>query len=262
MHHFRYITVSNGTSGLLLDSIEGPGSTRLRLLWCHAGSSSILRAGHLAGTHFDEALARSDIAGLRYEIHFELATSAEKFAPAWVPRLLPRVPDFRSKYGQLTRATVLGVRLENLPLAYSWYTVRNLEEARWLLVSAREFSDSDLRLELTAVQIGEAWLGAVVFRYQGVTQRLNGLSRRVEIVDAGRTVQGKRRFAARASAGDLELMLEAEAPLGDFVLLEDHGATRIQTTLFGDCEVRLRASSAATPVTHRATRSCLLELKS
>lgn len=264
MYRFRYITVSNGESGLLLDLIEGPDSTQLRLLWCHSGSSSILRAANVAGTRFDEALAQSAIAGFEYEIHFALEAAGESFSPAWVPRLLPRVPDFHSKYGRLTHASVLGVSLRNLPLAYSWYSVRNVAEARWLLVSALEFGGTDLRLELTAVQIGNTWLGAVVFRYQGVTHRLNGLSSgwRVDIVDAGRHVTDKRRFAARARVGDLDLAIEAEAPLADFVLLEDHGPTRIETTLFGDCEVRVRTSPRATPVTHRASRSCLLELKS
>lgn len=264
MYRFRYIYVSNGATALLLDSIEAPDSTSLRLLWCHAGSSRVLRAANVARTRFDQTLAQSAIDGLRYDIHFALEAAGERFGPAWVPWLLPRVPDFHSKYGRLTHATVFGVGLQNLPLAYSWYSVKNVTEARWLLLSALEFAGTDLRLELTAVQIGNTWLGAVVFRYQGVTHRLNGLSSswRVDIIDAGRCVNDKRRFAARASSGQLEIVIEADAPLADFVLLEDHGATRIETTLFGDCEARVRTTPGATPVVHRAVRSCLLELKS
>jgi hypothetical protein len=264
VYRFRYVYVSNGESGFLLDLIETSDATQLRLLWCHSGTNRVLRAANAANTQFDETLAQSTLAGLHYEIHFELEAGSERFGPAWVPRLLPRVPEFHSKYGRLTHATVLGVSLRELALGYSWYSVKNVAEARWLLVSALEFSGTDLRFELTAVQVGNSWLGAIVIRYQCVTHRLNGLSSswRVSIVDAGARAADQRKFAARAKAGDLELAIEAAAPLADFVLLEDHGPTRIETTLFGDCEVRVRTTPGATPVLHRAARTCLLELKS
>lgn len=279
MYRFRYVYASNGRSGFLLDLIHEPERATLRLLWSHAGSNTVTRsaAGYndarrdgdaekagLALAHFSETTTRSQLPGLEFEINYVLQPGSERFGPAWVPRLFSRVPDFHSKYGRLSQASVLGVALRDLPLAYSWYSVNNLAEARWLLVSALEFSGTDLRVELTAVQIANTWLGALVVRYQGVTHRFTGLSStwRVNIADAGRHVDDKRRFTARISEGSFDLALEAEAHLQDFVLLEDHGVTQIQTALFGDCEVRIRTSATATPVAHRATRRCLLELKS
>ncbi|HEU5076751.1 MAG TPA: hypothetical protein VFU02_21325 [Polyangiaceae bacterium] len=279
MYRFRYVYASNGRSAFLLDLIHEPERATLRLLWSHSGSNTVARsaAGYgaaqrggdiekasLALASFSETTARSQLPGLEFEINYVLQPGSERFGPAWVPRLFARVPDFHSRYGRLTHAFVLGVTLRDLPLAYSWYSVNDLAEARWLLVSALEFSGTDLRIELTAVRMSSTWLGALVVRYQGVTHRFTGLSSawRVNIGDAGRSVDDKRRFTARVSGGNLDLTLEAEAPLQDFVLLEDHGVTQIQTALFGDCEVRIRTSAAATPVAHRATRTCLLELKS
>jgi len=267
VYRFRYIYVSDGSRGFLLDLIREPDRTKLRLLWCDSGSSSILRASEssdLASVTFDETAAKSEIAGLAYEIRFELEAASERFGPAWVPALLPGVPEFHSRYGRLLRATVLGVNLADLPLGYSWYFVKNLERARWLLVSALEFEASDFRIELCAVRLANTWMGAVVFRYRGVTHRLNGLSStwRVTIGDAGTTVGTRRRFSASVAMGELGFELTAEAPLTEFVVLENHGDTQIDTTLFGDCEVRVRTRGDAEPAVHRALRRCLLELKS
>jgi len=270
--------VSDGTRGFLLDRIEASDRTRLRLLACDAGSSTIARAESPLGVRrvgsepeaplggvprLGETSATSQIPGVEYEIHFALEGESHSFGPAWAPSLLPRVPDFHSQYGRLTHASVLDMHFEDLPLGCSWYSVRHLAEARWVLISALEFEGTDLRLELAGVRILNTWLGTVIFRYRGVTHRLNGLThaRRIHVTDDPEGPNARRTFTAEASTGNLELEIEARALRSAFVLLESHGATEIETTLFGDCEVRMWTRGAGEPVTHRATRPCLLELK-
>lgn len=269
MHRFRYIYVSDGSRGFLLDRIEAPDRTQLRLLACNAGSSTIARAeselevtGAGAGA-LGEASATSQIPGIEYDIRFALEAEHQSFGPAWGPSLMPRVPDFHSQYGRLTHASVLGMSFEDLPLGCSWYSVKNLAEARWVLISALEFEGTDLRLELAGIRILNTWLGTLSFRYRGVTHRLNGLrhARRIHVVDDATGPNVSRRFAAQVSTGNLELEIEAEAPLADFVVLDRHGVTQIETTLFGSCAVQVWARGAGEPATHRAARTCLLELK-
>lgn len=278
MHQFRYIYVSDGTRGFLLDRIEEFDRTQLRLLSCTAGSCTIARAESpidvrragskreaLSGSapSLGETSATSQIPGIEYEIRFALEGESHGFGPAWGAALMPSVPDFHSRYGRLTQASVLGVSFGDLPLGYSWYSVKNLAEARWILISALEFEGTDLRLELAGVRILNSWMGTVVFRYRGVTHRLNGIrhARRVHVSEDAAGPNARRTFTAQVSTGKLELEIEARAPLAAFVLLERHGTTEIETTLFGDCEVRVRTRGAGDAVTHRAAGNCLLELK-
>jgi len=263
VHRFRYIYVSDGTRGFLLDRIEEPARTKLRLLSCNAGASTIARAESEHTPKLGETSATSQIPGIEYDIHFALEGESHGFGPAWGPSLMSSVPDFHSRYGRLTQATVLGESFADLPLGCSWYSVKNLAEARWVLVSALEFEGTDLRLELAGVRILNAWMGTVIFHYRGVTHRLNGLrhASRIHVADEPAAPNARRTFTAQISTGNLELEIEARAPLTAFVLLEDHGVTTIETTLFGDCEVRVWTRGAGEPVTHRATSTCLLELK-
>ena len=210
-----------------------------------------------------ETSATSQIPGIEYDIRFALESDSHGFGPAWGASLLPSVPDFHSQYGRLTHATVLGMSFGELPLGCSWYSVKNLAEARWVLISALEFEGTDLRLELAGIRILNSWLGTVVFRYRGVTHRLNGIrhARRVHVTDDAEGPNAHRSFSAEVSTGNLELEIEARAPLAAFVLLESHDVTEIETTLFGDCDVRVWTRGAGEPVTHRAAGTCLLELK-
>lgn len=278
VHRFRYIYVSDGARGFLLDRIEEPDRTKLRLLACGAGSCTIARAESPASVtrahstpeaprgsmpSLGETSAISQMPGIEYDIRFVLESESHAFGPAWASSLLPSLPDFHSQYGRLIHADVLGTSFGDLPLGCSWYSVKNLAEARWVLISALEFEGTDLRLELAGVCILNSWLGTIVFRYRGVTHRLNGIrhARRLQISDDPEGPGARRRFTAQVSTGILELEIEARASLAEFVVLESHGATEIETTLFGDCEVRVWTRGAGEPVTHRAAGTCLLELK-
>ena len=140
MHRFRYIYASDGTRGFLLDRIEASDRTQLRLLACNAGSYTIARAESEPGVvragsepeapprgmpRLGETSATSQLPGIEYEIHFALEGESHSFGPAWGPSLLPRVPDFHSRYGRLTHASVLDMRFDDLPLGCSWYSVRS-----------------------------------------------------------------------------------------------------------------------------------------
>ncbi len=271
---FWYAYASNGTDGFLLDLIRRPETAAARLAVFHDGSPPrILRRGfataEMHGTAgelgvrvgnfcLDALGCAASIDDVSLEAQFALDGRHMRFVPAWLPVVANDVPDFRSNYGTLQNASCNGVAYADVPVVCSSYAVEDLAPAKWVLMSAPRFADTDLAFEISAAHLLGRWQPTAWVYYGGQEYQLNSELDslfHVHIQAAGDVQSQERIFTASIQAGDLRIAIEGRGPVDQFALLEVEGQTEIHTTLLGSCRATVG------PRSFTAERTCLLELK-
>ncbi|MGB9457096.1 MAG: hypothetical protein WCB12_13700 [Bryobacteraceae bacterium] len=273
---FWYLFASNGADGFLLDLIRRPGESLARLvtykqdypprLVRHGFQSTELNGApgtlgvNLGGIALDALGCRSTLPGMNVDARFALSGHSMRFAPKFATWWFDNVPDFCSRYGVIDRATCEGAVYENAPVICSTYSLDSLAGARWVLISAPRFADTDLALEISAARLLGRWMPAARVFHAGREYHLNSALDslfRVRIGRAGDVESGERVFTASIRASGLHLNVEARGPIDQFARLDAEGQTEIHTTLFGTC----RATVGPAGETFVAERNCLLEVK-
>ena len=283
LNSFWYIYATNGTNGFLFDMIKRPAEAVARLaVYSNDKPPTVLRerldldqftsdGESLNVTLGPFTLGPNGCRGKLGQIDLDLLSTLDNrsitFLPRWLHKLLSYVPYISSHYGTLLEGKCQQTPYRNLPLVYSTYQVGNIERAKWFIISAAQFADTDLAFEISASRIAGIWGASAYVRYQGKEYRLNSPIASLftfRTRNAGEIVGQERVFDVSVRSPAIRMDVRAKAPISDFALLEKEGQTEINTTLFGDCEaeVTLRGTDANAP-THRfkATRTCLLEVK-
>jgi hypothetical protein len=283
LNSFWYIYATNGTNGFLFDLIKRPAEAVARLAVYSNGQPPTVLREKLALDQFtadDDSLnvklgpltlgpngCRGKLGKIDLDLLSTLDNRSITFLPRWLHRLLSYVPYFSSHYGTLLEGKCQQTSYKNLPLVYSTYQVGDIARARWFIISANQFKDTDLALEISASRIAGIWGASAYVRYQGKDYKLNSPLTSLftfRTRSAGQIVGQERVFDVSIRSPAIRMDVKAKAPISEFALLEREGSTEINTTLFGDCEaeVTLRGSDASAP-THRyqAVRTCLLEVK-
>ena len=276
---FWYIFATNGEDGFLLDLVRRPEESVARLAVYHQGSPPrIVRHGFppaslsgvpgeleasLDGVALDAVGCRSALGNMSLDARFGLTGRTMRFVPAWVSWWFEEVPDFRSHYGMLERATCEGIAYGDAPLVFSTYSLGDLAGARWVLISAPRFDSSDLAFEISAARLLGRWMPTAWIFFDGREHKLNsGLDSlfRVRIGSAGGIEAGERVFTASIRAPGMHLEVEARGAVDQFARLEAEGQTEIHTTLFGTCRASFKSGPSAGRM-FTAERTCLMELK-
>lgn len=275
-----YIYACTGSEGFLLDLIVRPDRAVARLAVFAASGSSVLRADRPLSTvvrgedphtvrldtiELSARGCRGRLDGIDIDVELRLSRETFEFGPRWVSRLFGSVPSLSSRYGRLERGTCQGTAYAGLPIVYSTYGVRRIEKSIWLLISALQFPDTDLSIEISAVRIGSWWAVSAFCRYRGKLYHLNGVWTalfRSRVKEAGIASHGERRLHIACRTREITIDILGNAPEEDFVLLEREGNTEVRTTLFGSCRVEVTVRElGAGPQIFKAERTCLLEVK-
>jgi len=163
------------------------------------------------------------------------------FVPDWIENdFYGLIPAFQSTYGVLSFAQISQETLKsNIPLVFSTYPIKfGIQLARWMLISAMNFQDSDLQIEIVALEFpADIWTPSAFVYFQGQQYIFNNpLLFEVGVNETGDLYQNSRRFGASISTfTSLSLTIECDAQANQFALLEIEGATEIMTTVFGTC---------------------------
>jgi hypothetical protein len=283
LNSFWYIYATNGANGFLFDMIKRPEEAVARLaVYSNNEPPTVLREklGLDQFTSDDASLnvklgpltlgpngCRGKLGRIDLDLLSTLDNRSITFLPRWLHQLLSYVPYISSHYGTLLEGTCQQTSYRNLPLVYSTYQVGNIARAKWFIISAAQFNDTDLAFEISASRIAGFWGASAYVRYQGKDYKLNSPLTSLftfRTRSAGEIVGQERVFDVSIRSPAIRMDVRAKAPISDFAMLEREGQTEINTTLFGDCEaeVTLRGSDTNAP-THRfnATRTCMLEVK-
>ena len=192
----------------------------------------------------------------RYRLHGPTVT----MVPAWIGRLSAAVPALRSTPGTVTAAS--GPPGGVLPCVFTRYRVGDIARARWFLISAQAFEDTDARCEISGGWFAGRWALTGYLRLGDQLLPLNSPManlRRFRAQATGAEDGPARRFDLSYRSSRVTLRLTAEAPSDAFVVLEREGATTIHTTLFGSCALELTVAGARRQLVARDR--CLLEVK-
>jgi len=273
---FWYVFTSDGVNGFLLDLVRRPSESLARLVTYRQGHPPrIVRHGFqpadlngvpgalgvsLGGIALDALGCRSALPGMNIDARFALNGISMRFVPGFVTWWFDNVPDFRSRYGALDQATCDGAKYRDAPFTCSTYSLDSLASARWILISAPRFADTDLAFEISAARLLGRWMPTARVLHAGHEYHLNSALDslfRLRIGRAGDVESGERVFTASIRASGLRIDVEARGPLDQFARLDTEGQTEIHTTLFGTC----RATVASAGQTFVAERNCLLEVK-
>lgn len=275
---FWYIFATNGVNGFLLDLIRRPDRCMCRLaLYCEARpavleetlpsdtlvSNAELRV-QLGSFELTPQGVRGELGKIRVEADFDLIGREASFTPSWVPKVFSQIPSFRSHYGHLRSGLCNGVRYQNLPLVYSTYEVRELQRARWYLVSASQFKGSDLAIEICASRLFCRWEASTYVFFQGSEYKFTSVFSslfQTRTLAAGKIVGRERVFSACLRSRSISLTVNGRAPLSSYAMLAREGRTEIHTTLFGTCTASITLPAQGSPCTLVAEKTCLLELK-
>jgi len=279
---FWYIYATDGNQGFLLDLISRPTAAEARLLCYSPEHLPVVleeivpreelriepnQTGvRLAGLKLDTRGCSGSLGDIHVEARIHQSGRGTTFVPAWVSRLVGRVPHFSSLYGVLSRGECRGVTYEGVPLVYSTYQVGDLAAAEWILVSATYFQGTDLLVEISASRLFGFWAASAYVFFQGQEYKLNSIwdsLAHIRVVRAGEIIDGRRVFAASVKNAEISLEIEGTAPVPQFGALGQEGTTRIHTTLFGDCRASIQTKNSGSDTqTYHASRRCLLEVKS
>jgi hypothetical protein len=270
---------TTGTDGFLLDLVRRPEEDVARMAIFRQGRPvRIVRHGFppgslratengpgasLAGVTMDAVGCRNSLEGMSLDAQFALDGRNMRFVSAWVSWWFDNVPDFRSYHGTIGHATCEGVSYRQTPMVVSTYSLGDLADAKWVLISAPRFDSSDLAFEISAARLCGRWMPAAWMYFGGREYKLNSAfdsAFRVSVGSAGDIVAAQRVFTATVRAGGTLLEVEATGAVEDFARLEAERQTEIHTTLFGSCRASFKSGPSAGR-TFLAERTCLLELK-
>jgi hypothetical protein len=199
------------------------------------------------------------IEDLALDCRYRLHEPAVTMVPAWVGRLSAAVPALRSTPGTVTDAQG---QPGGVPCVFSRYRVGDIARARWFLISAQAFEDTDARCEISGGWFAGRWALTGYLRLGDQLAPLNSPManlRRFRAQATGSADGPARRFDVSYQSRRVTLRLTAEAPSDAFVVLEREGATTIHTTLFGSCALELSVDGARRQLVARDR--CLLEVK-
>jgi len=209
-----------------------------------------------------------EIEDVALDCRYRLLPPEVTMVPAWVGRISAAVPALRSTPGTVIDAQSVpgapdgSARSPALPCVFTRYRVGDIARARWFLITAQAFEDSDVRCEISGGWFGGRW---ALTGYLRLGDRLVPLNhpmanlRRFHAQSTGAEVGPARRFEVTYQSRPLSLHLTAEAPAEAFVVLEREGPTTIHTTLFGSCTLHLTVDGTQRQLTSRDR--CLLEVK-
>jgi len=263
---FWYIWASNGQQGFLLDLIKAPDHLELRLDIYDAtpGINPVVIRQFLDLSDFSISedgmnvtmgpvvLTTSSCSGIvgniPIDVRFMLSNRSNNFVPEWIFNSFPEVPDFQSFYGSVISAQVNGTDYQyNLPLVYSKYPINfGIDYWKWCLISIMSLTPSgsgqnDLQIEIAGTLIADIWVvTSFVYSEGKVYQFDDPFLGETKLTGEGQIVNGTTRiFSAtiKNELGSVHLLIDCQAPVDKFAMLDKDGNTEIHTTLLGSCEV-------------------------
>lgn len=159
----------------------------------------------------------------------------------------PLLPNVTSHYGTLLYANVNGTQYgTGVAAVYTKYPVKMfLDSIEWSMISAQSFTNSDLRIEVTALHtpVLDAWICNAFVYYRGRSFQLdNPALFECTMHDTGalNNATMTRSFSATLVnlIPPLHIRVNCSAPEKQFAVLDQEGATFIHTTVLGKCEAR------------------------
>jgi len=269
---FTYIWSSDGDNGALLDMIRRPDAIELRLASFARGSRPLVRRQFFDMSEFksdgdtltlgtvtlSKSRCNGTIADLAVDIGFDDLNGHSR-EMVFLPELFRHgpgkvvgglVPLVTSRYGTITAdpsrpSSVGNISLKRgTPLVKTTYAIpAGLEMLRWGMVSASQFNNTDLQIELVVSPIVSNSIGYIAVsyaRFEDEEYHLNSLVdlvAAVKVKNAGNydNSQTHRLFDAEIKLGRVHIDLSCSAPVEQFAFLDKEGDTYIHTSLFGDC---------------------------
>jgi len=191
-YRFWYIYATNGNYGILLDMIIRPSDAAIRaaiynvdahvqpVFWDFysldqvnfTGDSVFIGKNQLTPELINVMVHNVSIVG-----QFLAGPMIMHFMQNWeekvLPYLLPKIPILKSQYGTIHELVAHDVHFSNRAMAYTTYNLKDLPQSRWLFISALEFNNTDLSIELAAIPFGSILLGTGYLLYQQRVYVLN-----------------------------------------------------------------------------------------
>jgi hypothetical protein len=252
---YWYTWLSDGNNGYLLDLIQRPYELELRLVTYSSRPGvrpqvskqllppSALTVNASQVTMGPMSLTYSALTGVLnntpVDLKFALTQRANQFYPAAFFNDYPYFPNVASQYGTYqggsVNTTVWG---SGLNMAYTTYHVPVLLDLwQWVMISALNFAQSDLQIEVVATKIGGIYIAFSYVYYQGTEYHLNApYLFETSVTDPSVSADTKK-FTAQLSTLSISLSLVCTAPRNQFVMIEREGRTKIETSLLGTCQV-------------------------
>jgi hypothetical protein len=275
-----YASWGDARAAYLVDLIRRPGESLVRVavfrrgqaarvLRQHFAREALVADAHATGAtlgswRLDGSGCAGQIEDVALDCRYRLLPPEVTMVPAWVARISAAVPALRSTPGTLIEGQGGSEPPEAaVPCVFTRYRVGDIARAKWFLITAQAFENSQARCEISGGWFGGRW---AVTGYLRLGDRLLPLNhpianlRRFRALASGALVGASRRFEVTYQSRGLSLRLTAEAPAEAFVVLEREGPTTIHTTLFGSCTMDLTIDGTQHQLIARDR--CLLEVKS
>jgi len=250
--------------GFLLDMIKRTEELELRLaLYNNSGSQSVIRQ-YLPLTAFQQKgeniismgplsldVSLDSLLGtlkgtdnmVPMNVLFTLTGNYNTFLPEGIMQndILPNVTSF---YANLNAQSTVNnyAYPANIPAVYTKYPIKLLiNYTDWSMISAGSFQNSDLQIELMALEVPllDYWPCIAFIYYQNQTYHLNNpFLFECTMGQIGDETNGVRTFSATLfSFDEIHMDITCSAPSSNFVMLDVQGATTIHTTVIGSCVV-------------------------
>jgi len=155
--------------------------------------------------------------------------------------ILPNVTSFYATLNSQTNVNQYNYPA-NIPAVYTKYPIKLLiNYTDWSMISAGSFQNSDLQIELMALEVPllDLWPCIAFMYYKNQTYHLNNpFIFECSMLQIGEEVNGIRTFEARLfRLGDIHMDITCTAPSSNFVMLDVQGESQIHTTVLGSCLV-------------------------
>jgi len=277
-NYFWYIWASDGTNGFLLDLIKRPTELELRMDLYNSGMNPSVNKQYLPLSDFQQALNGTVMMGdvitlsnssclgtvnnIPVQVQFSLSGRHMEFIVPWLQEasngLLPLMS---SSYGQIIAAVVGNVTFRNpTPLILTSYLLEyELSWLQWVVISAPQFDNTDLQVEIMGLYVG-IWAGTSYVYYAGKTHYLNDPLRfETSFNQTGEVINGNRNFTASIETTSISLNIQCSAPEEQFALLDKEGNTYIYTTVLGSCSATVTYQGKT--ASFKSKQHALLEVK-
>ena len=283
-YHFWYIYFCDGRSGLLVDFVKFADRVYVRTALFSPRQNVVFESEHLPADAKNFAgrqgalpvrigtseLAEANSQGAAGPVAFDVKIALGRPSVRYVPRFLSwlvGIPQLESRLETSFKGVVEfegeTLRYDNIHGAYTCYWMNDFAPWEWRFISAMNSKDDLFALEFVMSKYLGGWRASGYLRYSGVEYRAEGILDslfKVEVLKPGVEEDGRRKFALKLKWGERSFLVEAQAPTNRFVLLHSGQGGRVQTTLFGDCNVTA-FSSRGKVSEGSAVGNCLLESK-
>jgi len=250
--------------GFLLDMVKRTEELELRLALYTSTSQTVVRQ-YLPLSSFDQTgsntvsmgplslnVNRETLQGsligtvdsVPMNVSFTLTGDWNTFLPDGIMEndILPNVTSFYATLNSET--TVNNYKYPaNLPAIYTKYPIKLLVNyTEWSMISSGSFQNSDLRIELMALNIPviDLWPCNAYIFYQNQSYHFDDpFLLECTMSQTGEDSGGIRTFSATLfSLGYVHMDITCSAPSSQFVMLDQQGDTVIHTTVLGTCAVQ------------------------